>query len=132
MIPDAHDRISVHVDTNEHLVCIIREVVVEAYTMLCVWQELSKVLTLLEQLPQDVGIAKFATSMAEFNCRTRMAYDVLQHMLRLSSSCAPNMRRFYLRTDVERDGVKSAHIISRKTRLKVSTNNSFSLCLGAS
>lgn len=85
------------VDTPEFMQAITRELICEAYTMLCMWYELHKILEQIEKLPGDVNSSRFASLMAEFNCRSRLVAGTLSHMVRAYSHSAPKMRKFSLR-----------------------------------
>lgn len=109
MIPDESGKPHPVVDTTEQLVEVVSEVVVEAYKMLCIWDELRNVSDQLKtMLP---GNDACVTLMAEFSCRALSASSVLARMVRLDALSAPTMRHLYRRRDVVRNGQKRTHVI---------------------
>ncbi|KAI4609523.1 hypothetical protein J4E83_008693 [Alternaria metachromatica] len=99
MIKDEQGKVHPALGGTSFLLVKAREVVIEAYTMFSVWQEIYSIVDELSGTSQQESNDRFSCLMGELNCRTRKASTLLHRMLSQYAMCAPNMRGFFRRTD---------------------------------
>jgi hypothetical protein len=99
MIPDSMGRIHPSVDTVAHKASLVHSMILDAYQMLCLWQEMSEVLEELETVRFDTSSDQFASLMSGLRCRVGRACKLLGQKVRLYAFSGPTMRTMRRRQD---------------------------------
>jgi hypothetical protein len=104
MIPDSKGRIHPSVDTKAHKKELVHKMVLEAYQMPCIWEEMVEVLQQLENVRFSTSSDRFASLMSGLRCRAASACAFLIEKVHLIALSAPNMRRLRCRGSQMKDG----------------------------
>lgn len=98
LVKDTRGQVDPSVDSIEFLKDKARQLIIEAYIMFFVWQQLYEITNKLAQTSPQNPRADFAPLMMEYQCTTRKVLYMVCHRLSYAS-VAPNVRNFYIRLE---------------------------------